>query len=334
MNKFKLNYAKQFQSIIKEVIGSVLLISTLLVMPIYADNDSIDEQEAIDYRNIQALKGVSEYVEDNHERFRQLRKQSQEESENILMAQPSGTYLFTREGACEDCDQDFDLSKKVVKTLNQKAPVKVKFDESDLAYDFGGTCTAMALDFLARYIEECSQLTNPADIRNKVKQFKPFYRLQTGTHMSRQGAYNAIKVNKALSQSQPDEMKYRKMQALSNYHGLILKPATKTIKINTIDNNPNSFKTQIKNLPNGTYVVRALSPAVNDKMEYYGHTMILVKGATFSVYFDNSDGAAEITNDVAGYVKDKLLSWHIPEVRLYKANCENNLCKNKSTESY
>lgn len=298
-------------------------------------DDTMDPLEMAEaYRDIQGFEGHPEYLEEYRARFQQLRKKSMDEKATLdLLPKPLVVdYLFKREGTCSTCDQDINQSETVLKRLKKERPSKVYFNKDKIyPFDEKGTCSAMALDFLVRYFRECAQLTNKEQIRERIKQFAPYYKLNTRTYISRQSSYNTIEVDRQTAINNPEEIKYRKIQSLANYHDLGLTPVTKTIKRSSIASNPNDFINQVNGLPYGYYVVRCIYPADNVKMESYGHTMILVKTAGFSVFFDNGDGAVDITDDVGGYVKDKILSRILPEVRFYKAQCKNN-CKHLSTE--
>src|SRR5690606_36603516 len=113
-----------------------------------------------------------------------------------------------------------------------------------------------------------------------VLQFQPFYENNNKTFVSRQAAYNTIEVKPSSNQS-ADEIKQQKMQSLANYHGLYLTPVMGTVTMRQLESGFD-LKTLIDQLPDGTYVVRMLSPASNAKMEYYVHTMTFVKDKDFS----------------------------------------------------
>lgn len=255
-------------------------------------------------------------------------------ADNALLVPKAPKYLFTREDSCNhDCSQNFDISQEVFHLIKMKRANKIDFDEGKLySFDGGGTCSAMALDFLARYINECSGLTSRTDITKKATKFRDFYCANTSTYSSRQAAYNTIYVDQQAAIQNPELIKLGKMQSLANFHYLKLTPATGTITIKAIKKDSNKFKKKIKNLPQGTYVVRALLPADNHKQEYFGHSMIFIKGANISLYYDSSFGLVDITGEAEGFVKDKLISWEIPEVRFYRAEHEANAPFNLSSE--
>ncbi len=301
-----------------------------------SDGLEVDSMEFDDitYRNLQALQGNPDYILEHRQRLEYLRQESMANQLiplDITYRAPS--YLFQREGSGFGIEQNPSQAKKVHGDLKKKKLSKINFDSALLNDSvYGHTCSAMALDFLSRYIKECSNFNKYADFKRYVENFKPFYRNSNETYTSRQAAYNTIQADRKVSLADPELMKFRKMQSLSNYHGLKLTSVTKSINNNEISIYPEKFMGIIDALANGYYVIRALSPTDNYKMEYYGHTMILIKGKVFSVYYDNSDGAVEITNDVSGYVKDKLIAWGIPEVKIYEAKHDPLTEFNLSTE--
>ena len=280
------------------------------------------EDPTIAERNISALNGDLAAIEEIQTNFKELRRRSIEEAEaegEVFVAKRP-LKLFEREAyEAPGTSQSLSTTGMVYLYIKEKRLENVDFDVENLYFDGRGTCTAMALDFLTRFMEESHTLNDRNSRRAFVRQFKPYYRASTTTFSSRQAAYNSIKVDREAYRANPELIKMRKMQSLANYHNLKLTAATPSIEVVEIEYKPKNFKKIIKNLPDGCYVVRALSPANNYKMEYYGHTMIFIKGKKFSAYYDNSDGAYDITGDVESYVTDKILSWYIPEVRLYKA---------------
>lgn len=252
------------------------------------------------------------------------------------------SFLFKREYSDNEGAQNVDESRKVFNVLVAKALSRIIFQRATIyPFDNRGTCSAMALDFLARYIQVRSQLIDEDEITAHVASFSPFYRTSNSTFMSRQAAYNTIAVSNisyddAMHELNNDKIKYRKMQSLANYHNIKLNPRTGSIPLREIESGRAEFKQKINQLPKGYYVIRALSPTNNHKLEHYGHTMILVKESGFAIFFDNASGAIKITSeldqDVGEHVEGVMIKWGIPEYRVYKAGCGNGGCVHLSTE--
>ncbi len=242
--------------------------------------------------------------------------------------------FFKREGShAPNTTQKIPLSKKKFKTIKRSHPSAIDFDENKLTpFDNGGTCSAMALDFLTRYLTECQPTNDTEVIKQKVTNFSPYYRANNTTFVSRQAAYNTIKVVDESGVFNEDEIKQQKMQSLANYHQIELLPVTDSIKLKEVWDSIYGFCDFIDGLPEGAYLVRALYPRNNHKKEWFGHTMVLIKGEELSLYFDNAYGANDITNQVGKFVTVKMVEWGIPEFRLYHASCPENGCRNLSNE--
>lgn len=241
-------------------------------------------------------------------------------------------YLFHRDGSCPNSDQNESESKKVYDIIKRRQRPLISFNKAKLVpFDNGGTCSAMSLDFLARYITVCSKKRTAEERKACVMKFQPFYENNNRTFVSRQAAYNTIEVKAEFNES-AEEIKQQKIQSLANYHGMHLTPVMGTVTMRQLQNGYD-LKGVIDQLPEGTYVVRMLSPANNAKKEYYGHTMTFVKNKDFSIYYDNSAGPLEVTEDLGETVREILLDWGIPEFRIYHATCGDRGCVNLKNDS-
>jgi len=247
-------------------------------------------------------------------------------------------HIFRREGNENyNTRHDTGLTKRVAQVMNTHLKTHIRLNDDTLDYfDHGGTCSAMALDFLARYIHDCQEIDDGETCLEKVKSFTRYYLSNNTTFTSRQAAYNAIELKpeyESQINANDETFKHEKMQSLAHYHNITLIPATNTITRYEMANDKQSFKQMIDDLPDAVYLVRALSPTDwSPKKEYYGHSMVLIKGKNHSIYYDNSDGAVDITNRVSDYVLEKLEGWWLPEYRLYTALCIDGEITNLSEE--
>lgn len=247
------------------------------------------------------------------------------------------SFLFERINGTTHHGQDLDKSMNVYEELVAHSLPTIVFKEEKLyPFDHRGTCSAMALDFLARYFSTCRGCVDHEDaISAQIAKFNTYYEVPTSTIISRQAAYNTITVedNEDL---EVEEIKFRKMQSLANYHNIKLTPQTESMSLNDIVDGQIDFKKVISDLPQGSYVIRALSPTDNDKQEWYGHTMILIKKKGFSIFFDNAKGAAKITEEtdieLGEHLEETMLNWRIPEYRIYRARIGAGGCRNLSLE--
>lgn len=238
------------------------------------------------------------------------------------------TFAFRRNHISDRSDFSPTIASDAVKVLETKTDDLIHFTEEKArqGYDGGGTCSSMALDFAARFMNVCSEAKDAATRTLCVQGLAPFYTSSTGEFASRQAAYNSINVDKEAITAATD-ITAQKISALAHYHGMNLEPVMKLES--TIESN--SIMSVLKELEHGQYVVRMLDPATNEKLEHYGHTMAFFKDKDLSVYYDNSKGAALITGDVMQGIYDSIMQWsHIPKVRIYKAVCPNDGCINLS----
>ncbi|MBA3238146.1 MAG: hypothetical protein H0T62_07355 [Parachlamydiaceae bacterium] len=218
-------------------------------------------------------------------------------------------------------------SKQVLAELRTNCPSAIYFNENLLTpYDNGGTCTAMALDFLGRYFVKCSHLQD-SDVRLDVlKGFASHYGENTTTFVSRQAAFNTIGIHEEALNLDSDFLKEQKIQSLANFYGIQLTPLTPTMSLPSIHFNSSSFISLVNNLPGDTYVLRAIYPKENVKMEWFGHTMLLIKEEAFSIFYDNFVGSRKVSSEGIGEViSAALIKWSLPEIRIYHASIQNEI---------
>lgn len=253
-----------------------------------------------------------------------------------------GEYLFRRTFEhSSDTRPNLDESYKVLQIIHERALPGVDFGldwNPVLSSHFEnlGIGSAMALDFLARYINECSNLTDN-EISLHVREFEPYYAIQTPIFVAREHAFENVAFPDSWGVSS-EIVKYRKLQSIANYHDIKLEPVTNSLKRKDIKNRKASFKKMIDDLPVSTYVIRALDSAPLDSKEY-GYTMILVKNQDFSIFYDCNEGASKI-NKASGklsiklgeYIADFLIELPFSEFRVYKATCAQEGCTNLSSE--
>jgi hypothetical protein len=253
-----------------------------------------------------------------------------------------GEYLFRRAFEhSNDTKPNLDESYKVLQIIHERALPGVDFglDWNPILsshFENLGIGSAMALDFLARYINECGNLTDN-EISLYVREFEPYYTIQTPIFVAREHAFENVDFPDPWGVNS-EIVKYRKLQSIANYHDIKLEPVTNSLKRKDIKNGKANFKKIIDDFPVSTYVIRALDPAPVGSKEY-GHTMILVKNKDFSIFYDCNEGAAKI-NKASGklsiklgeYIVDFLIELPFSEFRVYKATCSKECCTNLSSE--
>lgn len=284
------------------------------------------------------LYGVQQFeyseipVEDAIEESRFVERQNQRPS--VDRKRFFHSYLFQREGECPLSRQSVSQSKAAFEVLLASRTGNVNFNKETLfPFDKRGTCSAMALDFAARYNNVCSKITNTDERRACVSKLGPYYTHNNTTFISRQAAYNTIEVENytyedAIAMGLSEKIKEQKMVSLGNYHGLRISPRTATIKTKDIEDGTVDLRKIVEELSDGTYVVRMLHPQSTPKHEYYGHTMVFVKNKHLQLYYDNAVGAMDVTGNLPDAVFEILVDWGIREFRIYRASCKSSGCVN------
>ncbi|HEV8051944.1 MAG TPA: ankyrin repeat domain-containing protein [Parachlamydiaceae bacterium] len=249
----------------------------------------------------------------------------EERSNSLGLSNSTVKYAFKRDITLDRDVQNLDKAKLVFNELkNNHKQTNVDFNETILnSYDHEGTCSAMALDFVARMNSECTKLVNATKFQNCVTDQEPIYSANNPGFASVQSAFNAINVVDETFQVPLDVIKAQKMQALASYHDMTLTPVSRPLY------RGEDVGKLIEKLPVGSYVVRLLFPMGNRKLEHYGHTMGFIKREDLSIFYDNSKGARIIEENVTANVLQHLDAWPaIPMITIYKAECPSQGCSN------
>lgn len=170
----------------------------------------------------------------------------------------------------------------------------------------GGTCSAMALDFVSKFIEW--------DVLPEAKD----YQGSSIEMAARQIAFNTIEVES------PDlnlDFSRLKMQSLLNFHHLKIIHSSDPVDIKTT-----GFQTHFKKifnaLPNGLFAIRLLEKANNKKLEVKGHTVILIKDKDYSLFYDPNEGLIYFNRLIAEKLIRRFiqtfLRYGVHEIRFYQ----------------
>jgi hypothetical protein len=298
----------------------LLLLNTvsLFSADLNLDCQSIDMDHEITERNLKILSGD---VKANA-----LFQKSREHLHKIELFTPSKNLTTTQvnislfqRGYTSRIAHDTSISESVYEKINCLRPEHVYFTKEEI-YNFNqyGTCSAMALDFLSRYLLWCSDIRDVNLRREIIKSLKVYNGYDNITFKSRQAAYNSISVDKLMHQKNVEEIRKKKIQSLANYHNMDLEAVIPSYNISENNFGPNWLCEQINLLQDGAYVIRAIKPTDNKRMELYGHTLVFVKNKDLSLFYDNHSGATEVGTDFGSYVSNEIINWGIPEVRIYR----------------
>ncbi len=237
-------------------------------------------------------------------------------------------YAFKRQAANDVNFQDIDKATEVFNFLRANHnQTNVDFRRHDLSgFDRAGTCSAMALDFVARTNNECMKVIDPNTFLDCIKNTETYYSSTTMEFASIQSAYNTITLIGDTAGKSVEVLSTQKIQALACYHNMTLNPVTAVLR------SKEEIIPAIKELPNGSYIFRYLWPKENHKLEGHGHTMGFVKRDVNSIFYDNKRGARIVGQSLIAEFKDALEEWSSsPMQRIYRAKCPSEGCVNLAT---
>lgn len=211
----------------------------------------------------------------------------------------------------------------ILNELND-TPVKFNFIESDASVT-GGTCSAMSLDFAARFLCQCHPEQGLSARKKCISSLAPFY-VKTNSHFcSLQYVYNSI----AEKSDTSDNMLHKRMQSLADFYNLKLEPATNSFKIDTW--NPDSMKKEIQSLVPGSYIFRGIH--LENREEIHGHTSSFTIGnkGELSMHYDPNYGATEMKDKISSMIYRLLefaKTWNLQIGRFYHVTCGEGGCRN------
>jgi hypothetical protein len=234
------------------------------------------------------------------------------------------------EGSQEDCNGVFEAEKvqNIVKTLNNLSPTGIKFGEHVKSnFLLGGTCSAMAFDFLATYRETKHLKENEGlDFIALIKNLDKKYVRSGNEFRNTQAALNTIQIPEEIRQNNPTDHANNKIQAMLAFYGFGIIATTHEFNLN--ENVDIEFKQTIELLPKGKYVIRLIEKNNNVKLETRGHTFIYLK-KNLGILYDANLGAKNLESNLHA---DKILHWlqinkqeyHISHARFYRLTCKKN----------
>jgi hypothetical protein len=140
-----------------------------------------------------------------------------------------------------------------------------------------GVCTAMSLEFLAQYFK--------LKTKDDIAQLGPFFAHGSCEFTHQQLAYNTIEVDRQIL----TDYTKAKIQALANFHSFRISHASPEIDVTQLQNEA-ALSRMIDSLPPGSYLLRTIQPLQNERLEQWGHSMVYIKDATFSGFYDPNEG--------------------------------------------
>lgn len=209
-----------------------------------------------------------------------------------------------------------DYCAGVFAKLADLAPYGIRFNEEKLGtYVKDGNCSAMSLDFATEFLKRMPtgaiRLNSALEV---IHQFsgKYFSRLgknnpYTQEFRDRQAAFNCIEVDPLVPEMDFSRLK---MQALANFHDLILTESSKELTFHY--ENREEERVQLgevlESLPTGVYILRNILPCMNEKREQWGHSTIFIKAEDGFLLYDPNYGTHSIQGEASNALYNKLLN--------------------------
>lgn len=210
--------------------------------------------------------------------------------------------------------QDVPLQRiyEIYQVLEERKEKGILFNKALVTSKIeGGTCSAMAFDFLSKFIK-WSAIPDSKDYQGSSIEMA-----------ARQIAFNTIEIES------PDlnlDYSFLKMQSLLNFHHLKIIHSSEPADIKAL-----GFQTHFKNifnaLPNGLFAVRLLEKANNKKLEVKGHTVIVIKYEDHTLFYDPNEGLIYFNCSIAEKLIRRFIQtfliYGVHEIRFYQIEKRN-----------
>lgn len=233
------------------------------------------------------------------------------------------------QGTQEWCDGSVSIAKveAIRERLEKTSAQGIAFNKNKVldAVD-GGTCTAMSLEFVDRFLKVkkgylASSNYGPGILTAFMEKIGKQFATSSERMRTRQAAYNTIEV----TQSDPKiDVSQSKIQSLAKYHGLEVKYSSKEMDVPGMSEM--ELESEMQNLPEGAYLVRMIRPADKEKLEESGHSLIYIKEKDVSLFYDPNKGLKNLeelkhSSVLLESFKLNFEKFHLTKVRFYQLEC-------------
>ena len=211
--------------------------------------------------------------------------------------------------------------QSIVDRLNQNSLKDIRFNQDKVTNTVtGGTCTAMALEFLHSYFqikEECRRETSET-LLERITQIGGNFASSSLEMRTRQAAFNTIEI---MRSDGARDYSREKMQSLVNYHSLVIDRASKELDVHAMSEDV--VQETVEALPDGAFLVRILKPADNEKLEECGHSMVYIKEGELQLFYDPNYGAINLSllnrsKNLFNKFKECLQQFQLNQARFYR----------------
>ncbi len=219
------------------------------------------------------------------------------------------------------------LVNRLMEDLNQKAPSGVFFDPKHLEYQLdGGVCSAHSISLIKDLLS-----SKEPSLHKRVIKCAQKYRTSSTTLRTHQAALNAI----SKVEDPPEDFMKAKIEALVALHDLQIDYASadnvfiKNNYYSSSEVDKADFYKAVEKLPEGIFLVRAISKEDNHMGEHYGHSMAFINSSEGQYFFDPSSGctqiaSSEVKKKLYDYVAGQCSTWGLNYPRFYRLKLKEN----------
>lgn len=230
-----------------------------------------------------------------------------------------GAWIFM--GSQSRCNGTYDSKKaeKIVRRLNGASSPGILFNASKLNGSItGGTCSAMAIKLIKTYLHAKTKATSEKEGLNPerllMKLFKKGYRFEesSAAYRATQAAFNTIEIN-----ASPLDPSRSKVESLVRWEGLDVSWSSpcyllKNQPSGTTESTPyGKLASAIDGFEEGIYLIRALEPAANEKLEAHGHTVVYIKENGLHLFYDANEGLDYLNTKNASVAVEKYIRYSV-----------------------
>jgi hypothetical protein len=210
-------------------------------------------------------------------------------------------------GSQEGCSGPVSVSKveSIRATLDARHELGIRFNRAKVSDTVeGGTCSAMALEFLSDYFK-ARKITSkqPGSSTNallhQLRGLGKKFSTSSEEFRNRQAAFNTIEISNHgkikesnLGAWTPFYAKH-KIQSLANYHSFVVDYSK---AIDAEHATEAEVFQALADLPEGAYLLRGVKPDKSAKLEEFGHSMIYIKGKGFTLFYDPNFGLKNLSS--------------------------------------
>lgn len=244
----------------------------------------------------------------------------------ILTHRRANTWLFRGTQGPGLGKVDVLRAEHIRQRLDTQRVKGISFNPDTISdFIFGGTCSAMALEFIHEYFKRAHFEKSLKERLNHVIRMGDQFATSSEERRARQMAYNTIEVVKV---NETVDYCRNKIQSLANDFFLQINYASK--KMNLIEDQKNKITDTVEKLPDGVFLVRVLKPASSKKLEIHGHSMVYIKENGVCLFYDPNQGVkyyladsnhAETTFE---FLQNTLQPFGCSEARFYRLSPDIN----------